>query len=99
MPTKTPRRGMKAFVLIETAPGKTKAVKLNISCPAACSFTIKVIKNGNVVAKLTSSLPAAPGAQPVSVPTTSAGKNLGAGPVTVKITTDDGTTTQTVTLS
>jgi DNA-binding Lrp family transcriptional regulator len=27
MPTKTPRRGMKAFVLIETAPGKTKTVK------------------------------------------------------------------------
>lgn len=79
--------------------GKTKAVTLSISCPVTCSFTVKVIKNGNVVAKLTSSLPGAPGAQPVSVPTTSAGKNLGAGQVTVKITTDDGTTTQTVTLS
>jgi DNA-binding Lrp family transcriptional regulator len=31
MPTKTPRRGMKAFVLIETAPGKTKTVKKELS--------------------------------------------------------------------
>jgi DNA-binding Lrp family transcriptional regulator len=31
MATKTPRRGMKAFVLIETAPGKTKAVKKELS--------------------------------------------------------------------
>lgn len=27
MPTKTARRGMRAYVLIETAPGKTKSVK------------------------------------------------------------------------
>lgn len=31
MPTKTARRGMKAFVLIETAPGKTKSVKKELS--------------------------------------------------------------------
>lgn len=79
--------------------GKTTAVKLDVTCPVACSFTIKVIKNGDVVAKLTSSLPASPNPQPVSVPTTSLGKNLGPGPVTVKIKTDDGTTTQTVTLT
>lgn len=27
MPTKTPSRGMRAYVLIETAPGKTKSIK------------------------------------------------------------------------
>ena len=31
MATKTSRRGMKAFVLIETAPGKTKSVKKELS--------------------------------------------------------------------
>lgn len=31
MATKKPRRGMKAFVLIETAPGKTKSVKKELS--------------------------------------------------------------------
>jgi DNA-binding Lrp family transcriptional regulator len=31
MAAKTPRRGMKAFVLIETAPGKTKSVKKELS--------------------------------------------------------------------
>ena len=80
--------------------GKTKAVTLNITCTAGCSFTVRVIKNGDVVAKKTTSLPAAPGPQPVSVPTTSLGKNLGAGPVTVKIKNDnDTTTTRTVTLT
>jgi DNA-binding Lrp family transcriptional regulator len=31
MATRTSRKGMKAFVLIETAPGKTKAVKKELS--------------------------------------------------------------------
>jgi DNA-binding Lrp family transcriptional regulator len=31
MPTKTPRRRMKAYVLIETAPGKTKSVKKELT--------------------------------------------------------------------
>jgi hypothetical protein len=31
MTTKISRRGMKAFVLIETAPGKTKSVKKELS--------------------------------------------------------------------
>lgn len=79
--------------------GKTTAVNLTITCTAGCSFTVKVIKAGDVVAKKTASLPAAPGAQAVSVPTTSLGRDLGPGAVTVKIKTDDDTTTQTVTLT
>ncbi|HEV8615573.1 MAG TPA: Lrp/AsnC ligand binding domain-containing protein [Methylomirabilota bacterium] len=31
MPTKTTRRPMKAYVLIETAPGKTKSVKKELT--------------------------------------------------------------------
>ena len=31
MAAKTPRRGMKAYVLIETAPGKTKSVKKELA--------------------------------------------------------------------
>jgi DNA-binding Lrp family transcriptional regulator len=31
MPTKSARRGMRAYVLIETAPGKTKSVKKELS--------------------------------------------------------------------
>lgn len=31
MPTRSARRGMRAYVLIETAPGKTKSVKKELS--------------------------------------------------------------------
>jgi uncharacterized repeat protein (TIGR01451 family) len=79
--------------------GNTKKVGLTLTCASACTFSVKVLKNGVVVAKATKSLPASPNPQFVNVPTTGAGKSLGAGQVTVKVTTSDGTNTSTVTLS
>lgn len=81
------------------APPNTKKVNLQITCTAACVFTVKVSKNGTVVAKATKSYSGSPNPRTVAVPTTSAGKNLGAGSVTVKLKTDDATITKTVTLS
>lgn len=77
-----------------------KKVRLTFTCTSACAFTVRVIKNGVVVAKATKSF-AASASPRVGVPvaTTSAGKHLGAGPVTVKVTTPDGTITKAVTLS
>jgi DNA-binding Lrp family transcriptional regulator len=40
MPTKTARRGMRAYVLIETAPGKTKSVKKELGRIAGASSTL-----------------------------------------------------------
>ena len=79
--------------------GKTKKVGLMITCESACTFTVKVLKGGVVVAKATRSLPASQTTKFVNVPTTSAGRFLGAGPVTVKVKTESGTNSSTVTLS
>lgn len=76
-----------------------KKVNLTFTCTSACTFTVKVIKGGDVVAKATKSLGASPNPRVVAIPTTSAGKNLGAGQVTVKAKTADDTVTKTVTLS
>ena len=40
MATKPARRGMKAYVLIETAPGKTKNVKKELSRITGSGFTL-----------------------------------------------------------
>ena len=40
MPTKTARRGMRAYVLIETAPGKTKSVKKELGRIAGAASTL-----------------------------------------------------------
>jgi DNA-binding Lrp family transcriptional regulator len=40
MPTKTPRRGMRAYVLIETAPGKTKSIKKELGRLAGHESTV-----------------------------------------------------------
>ncbi|WP_296605256.1 hypothetical protein [Nocardioides sp.] len=76
-----------------------KKVNITVTCISACAFTVKVIKNGDVVAKATKSFSASPAPRPVAVPTTSAGKHLNAGQVTVKVKTADDTVTKTVTLS
>jgi uncharacterized repeat protein (TIGR01451 family) len=85
--------------LVLNGQGKTTAVRLRFVCPAGCSMSIRVSKAGNVVAKGTKSLPASPATKAVDVATTSAGRNLGTGQVSVKVTTEDGSTTKTVTLS
>lgn len=82
-----------------TVNGNVRYVVLGLTCTEACSFTVKVLKNDVVVAKVVKSLPASPTQKVVSVPTTSAGRNLGAGQVTVKVKTDSGTNTKAVTLS
>ena len=77
-----------------------KKVNLTFTCTSACTFTVRVIKNDEVVAKATKSFGASPNPRVgVPIPTTSAGKNLSAGQVTVKVKTGDGTITRTVTLS
>jgi hypothetical protein len=83
------------------ADGNIKKVVLSVTCTSACSFTVKVIKGGNVVAKATKSLAASPNPHNnVLVPTTSAGRNLAHNDVvTVKVKTATNTTTTTVTLS
>jgi DNA-binding Lrp family transcriptional regulator len=40
MATKTARRGMRAYVLIETAPGKTKSIKKDLSRLAGHDSTL-----------------------------------------------------------
>ena len=40
MATKTARRGMRAYVLIETAPGKTKSIKKELSRLAGHDSTL-----------------------------------------------------------
>ena len=79
-------------------PNVTK-VNLSITCTSACSFVVKVIKGGNVVAKATKSYGASPNPRSVAVPTTSAGRSLSAGQVTVRVKTSAATTNTPVTLS
>ncbi|MDI6912119.1 hypothetical protein [Nocardioides sp.] len=80
--------------------GAIKKVGLRFTCTAACSFTVKVIKGGNVVAKATKSLAASPSVRWVYVPTTSAGKNLAHNDVvTVRVKTSTATTNTSVTLN
>lgn len=80
-------------------PPTVKKVNLSITCTSACSFTIKVIKGGNVVAKATKSYAGSPNPRALAVPTTSAGGSLGAGQVNVKVKTATTTTNTSVTLS
>ena len=40
MPTKTARRGLRAYVLIETAPGKTKSIKKELTRLAGHDSTL-----------------------------------------------------------
>ena len=77
------------------------SVNLTFLCNQACEFTVKVIKDGVVVAKATKSFAASPNARVgVPVPTTSAGKNLAHNDVvTVRVKSDEGTSSRTVTLS
>lgn len=79
--------------------GKTRFVNVGVVCLEACSFSVKVLRNDVVVAKTSTSLPASTSPKFVAVPTTSAGRNLGAVQITVKVKTEDGTNTRTVTLS
>lgn len=79
--------------------GHTKYVVLGVTCTSACSFTVKVIKGGDVVAKATKSLSASPNMRFISVRTTSRGKDLGAGTVKVRIKSSSGNSTTTVSLS
>lgn len=65
------------------ASGKTKSVGLWVNCAEQCIFQIRVVKDGTVVAKASKSIAA--GGKTIQVPTTSAGKDLGYGDVTVKI--------------
>jgi len=65
------------------ASGKTKSVGLWVNCAEQCIFQIRVVKDGTVVAKASKSIAA--GGKTIQVPTTSAGKDLGYGNVTVKI--------------
>ncbi|GAB6986480.1 hypothetical protein [Nocardioides pyridinolyticus] len=81
------------------ASGNIKFVVLGLTCTEACSFTAKVLKNDVVVAKVVKSLAASSTQASVKVPTTGAGRSLGAGQVTVKVKTASGTNTRTVTLS
>lgn len=78
---------------------RIKFVNVGLVCTAGCSVSVKVLKNDVVVAKTTKSLPASASPAIVAVPTTSAGRNLGAGQVVVKVKTASGTNTKTVTLS
>ena len=80
-------------------PPSVTMVNLSISFSSVFSFTVKVIKGGTVVAKATKSYGASPNPRSVSVPTTSAGRNLGAGQVNVKVKTSTATATTVVTLS
>ena len=76
-----------------------KFVTIGMTCTSPCSFTIKVLQGGTVVAKATKSLSGSPDPRFVKVPTTKAGKDLDDGDVvTVKIKTSIGTTSTTVTL-
>ena len=43
MATKTARRGMRAYVLIETAPGKTKSIKKELSRLAGHDSTLAML--------------------------------------------------------
>jgi hypothetical protein len=70
--------------------GKTKSVDLQVKCEAACTFSAKVIRGTTVVATGTKSLGGSAAFKTVKVKTTSAGKNLGAVKVDVKVTTPDG---------
>ena len=82
------------------ADGSIKKVSLRFTCTADCSFTVKLIKGGNVVAKATKSLAASPNPRWVYVPTTSAGKNLSHGDVvTARVKTSTATTNTSVTLN
>lgn len=81
--------------------GKTKSVTLSqVTCgsASACSFTVRVIKAGDVVATKSTAVGAGV-TKPIVVPTTSLGKNLGAGLVSVKVKTSAGTSTFPVNLS
>lgn len=80
--------------------GAIKKVGLRFTCTAACSFTVKVLKGGKVVAKATKSLAASPNPRWVYVPTTSAGRNLSDGDVvTARVKTSTATTATSVTLN
>lgn len=78
---------------------KIKYVNVSVVCLEDCAFSVKVIKNDVVVAKATKSRSGSTNPYLIAVPTTSAGKSLGAGQVTVKVKTESGTNTRTVTLS
>ena len=79
--------------------GNVKYIVVGLTCTEACPFTAKVLRNDTVVAKVTKSLPASPNQKSVSVPTTSAGRSIGAVQVVIKVKTESGTNTKTVTLS
>lgn len=80
------------------ANNKTTALTLTMRCTQAkpCNFTVKAFSGSNLVASKTTSLTAGAN-KPVTIPTTSLGKNLAFGDnVVVKIKTTLGTTTYNV---
>jgi hypothetical protein len=80
------------------ANNKTTALTLNMQCTKTkpCNFTVKAYSGSNLVASKTTSLTALAN-KPVTVPTTSLGKNLAFGDnLVVKIKTTAGTTTYNV---
>ena len=84
--------------LTGSAPN-VKKVNLQMAYPTACAFTVKVLKNGTVVAKATKSFAGSNTVHVVAVPTLAAGKSLAVGnALTVKVKTSTGTTSTDVTV-
>lgn len=81
---------------------KPTAITLSMLCNTApaCSFTVKGLVDGDVVATKTTSIVQSITPRSVNVPTTSLGKNLAFGDdVVIKIKTTKGTSTYTVGLT